>query len=94
MEVLKTDIEGVLIFQPHVFEDERGYFLESFRKKYFLELGLDFDFVQDNESKSEKGVLRGLHSQKPPFAQGKLVRVMKGAVLDVAVDYFQRCFCF
>ena len=86
MEIIKTDIDGILIFQPHVFEDERGYFFESFRKEKFQQFGLDVDFVQDNESKSQKGVLRGLHFQNPPYEQGKLIRVVTGAVLDVAVD--------
>ncbi|MCK5857043.1 MAG: dTDP-4-dehydrorhamnose 3,5-epimerase [Bacteroidales bacterium] len=86
MEIMKTKIKDLLIIKPDVFEDERGYFFESFSKEKFRALGLDLDFVQDNESKSQKNVLRGLHFQKPPFAQGKLVRVVKGAVLDVAVD--------
>ena len=86
MEIIKTKIKDLLIIKPDVFEDERGYFFESFSKEKFKALGLDLDFVQDNESKSQKNVLRGLHFQKPPFAQGKLVRVVKGAVLDVAVD--------
>lgn len=86
MEIVKTSIPDVLIIKPQVFEDDRGYFFESYNKEKFLQNGLDQNFVQDNESKSVKGVLRGLHFQAPPFAQGKLVRVMKGAVLDVAVD--------
>ncbi len=86
MEIIKTKIQDLLIVKPDVFEDERGYFFESFSKEKFKNMGLDLDFVQDNESKSQKNVLRGLHFQKPPFAQGKLVRVVKGAVLDVAVD--------
>lgn len=86
MEVIKTSIPDVLIIKPTVFEDDRGYFFESYNKEKFLQHGLDQNFVQDNESKSVKNVVRGLHFQKPPFAQGKLVRVMKGAVLDVAVD--------
>ena len=86
MEIIKTKIQDLYIIKPDVFEDERGYFFESFNKEKFKTLGLDLDFVQDNESKSQKNVLRGLHFQKPPFAQGKLVRVVKGAVLDVAVD--------
>lgn len=86
MEVIKTNIPDVLIIKPTVFEDDRGYFFESYNKEKFLQHGLDQNFVQDNESKSVKNVVRGLHFQKPPFAQGKLVRVMKGAVLDVAVD--------
>jgi len=86
MEIIKTKIKDLLIIKPDVFEDERGYFFESFSKEKFKALGLDLDFVQDNESKSQKNVLRGLHFQKPPYAQGKLVRVVKGAVLDVAID--------
>lgn len=86
MEIVKTSIEGLLIIKPDVFKDERGYFFESYNKERFLKHGLDMTFVQDNESKSGKGVLRGLHFQKPPYAQGKLVRVVKGSVLDVAVD--------
>ena len=86
MEVIKTPIEGLLIIKPNVFEDERGYFFESYNRELFLKHGLDLTFVQDNESKSKKGVLRGMHFQNPPFAQGKLVRVVHGAVLDVAVD--------
>jgi dTDP-4-dehydrorhamnose 3,5-epimerase len=86
MEIIKTKIEGLLIVKPQVFEDERGYFFESYNKERFKNAGLDLSFVQDNESKSQKNVLRGLHFQRPPYAQGKLVRVVKGAVLDVAVD--------
>src|SRR5512138_2587473 len=86
MEIITTPIEGLLIIKPNVFEDDRGYFFESYNREVFLKNGLDLHFVQDNESKSKKGVLRGLHFQVPPFAQGKLVRVVKGAVLDVAVD--------
>ncbi len=86
MEIIETGIAGLLIVKPQVFEDARGYFFESYNKEKFLNKGIDQNFVQDNESKSMKGVLRGLHFQAPPFAQGKLVRVMKGAVLDVAVD--------
>lgn len=87
MEVIKTEIEGVLILEPRVFGDNRGYFFESFNTREFAEkTGLDISFVQDNESKSCYGVLRGLHFQKPPYTQSKLVRCVKGAVLDVAVD--------
>ena len=87
MGVIKTEIEGVLIIEPKIFGDERGYFYESYNKERFAaETGLDIDFVQDNQSKSCYGVLRGLHFQKPPHTQSKLVRVVKGAVLDVAVD--------
>ncbi len=86
MEVIKTAIDGVVIIEPKVFGDHRGYFFESFSEKRFNELVRETKFVQDNESKSCYGVLRGLHFQKPPYAQSKLVRVVKGAVLDVAVD--------
>jgi len=86
MEIIKTKIPDLYILKPQVFEDERGYFFESYNKETFLKLGIDQNFVQDNESKSMKGVLRGLHFQRAPFTQGKLVRVMHGAVLDVAVD--------
>ena len=87
IEVKKTDIEGVLIIEPKVFGDARGYFLESFNAKEFAEkTGLNIDFVQDNESMSSYGVMRGLHFQRPPYTQSKLVRCVKGAVLDVAVD--------
>lgn len=86
MNVIKTDIEGVLIIEPHVFTDARGYFFESYNKKSYEEAGITADFVQDNESKSSKGVMRGLHFQLPPFTQAKLVRCVRGRVLDVAVD--------
>ena len=82
MEIIETEIPGLLIIKPQVFEDHRGYFFESYNADKFANAGIDVRFVQDNESKSMKGVLRGLHFQKPPFAQGKLVRVMKGAVLS------------
>ena len=86
MKIIKTPIKGLLVINPRVFGDDRGYFFESWSKQSFAEAGLDLDFVQDNQSISSKGVLRGLHFQNPPYAQGKLVRVIKGAVLDVAVD--------
>lgn len=86
MEIIKTAIEGVVIIEPRLFRDERGYFFESFSQREFNEKVREIHFVQDNESKSSYGVLRGLHFQKPPFAQSKLVRVIRGAVLDVAVD--------
>jgi dTDP-4-dehydrorhamnose 3,5-epimerase len=86
MEFLKTEISGLLIIKPKVFEDERGYFFESFSREEFLKGGIDVIFDQDNESRSQKDVLRGLHFQNPPFEQAKLVRVLKGAALDVAVD--------
>lgn len=91
MEVIKTAIDGVVIIAPKVFNDARGYFFESFSQREFDEkvapiLGHTVTFVQDNESKSSYGVMRGLHFQRPPFTQSKLVRCVKGAVLDVAVD--------
>ena len=86
MEVIKTLIEGVVIIEPRLFKDGRGYFFESFNQREFEEKVCKTTFVQDNESKSSYGVIRGLHFQKPPFAQSKLVRVVKGAALDVAVD--------
>lgn len=86
MNVINTDIQGVVIVEPKVFGDHRGYFFESFSEKDFAEAVGEVKFVQDNESKSSYGVLRGLHFQKPPHAQAKLVRVVKGRVLDVAVD--------
>lgn len=86
MEVIHTGIEGLLIIQPQVFEDERGYFYESYNESKLEAQGFKHDFIQDNISKSEKNVLRGLHFQNPPHTQGKLVKVIKGAVLDVAVD--------
>jgi dTDP-4-dehydrorhamnose 3,5-epimerase len=87
MKVTTTAIEGVLILEPRVFGDERGFFLESFNQKVFDDaVGHEVHFVQDNHSRSTKGVLRGLHYQLPPHAQGKLVRVTQGAVFDVAVD--------
>lgn len=87
MEVFKTGIEGVYIIEPKVFGDNRGYFFESFNAKEFAEkTGLNVTFVQDNESKSKYGVLRGMHFQLPPYTQSKLVRVVKGKVLDVVVD--------
>ena len=86
MQVIDTILEGVKIIMPKVFFDDRGYFFESFNDKEFREKVCDTTFVQDNQSKSCKGTLRGLHWQAPPFAQSKLVRVTKGAVIDVAVD--------
>ena len=86
MEIIKTPLEGLLVIKPRIFGDDRGYFFESWSKESFSKVGLDLDFVQDNQSLSSKGVLRGLHFQNPPYAQGKLVRVIKGVVLDVAVD--------
>lgn len=86
MEIIKTALEGVVIIEPRLFKDDRGYFFESYSERDFNRQVRQVRFVQDNESKSSYGVIRGLHFQKPPFAQSKLVRVIKGAVLDVAVD--------
>lgn len=86
MEILHEAIPDVLIIQPDVYRDERGYFYESYNKDTLSNLGFHADFVQDNESRSRKGVIRGLHFQVPPFEQGKLVHVIRGAALDVAVD--------
>lgn len=86
MEIIKTDIEGLVILKPRVFDDPRGYFFESYNKKTFDSLVKEVNFVQDNESCSRFGVVRGLHFQRPPFAQAKLVRCVRGKVLDVAVD--------
>jgi dTDP-4-dehydrorhamnose 3,5-epimerase len=87
MEIETFDIEGLLLLKPKVFGDNRGYFIESFNKEKFKELtGIKNDFIQDNESKSNYGVLRGLHFQRPPYSQAKLVRVIQGEVLDVTVD--------
>lgn len=86
MEVIKTDIEGVVIIEPHIFNDTRGYFFESFSQREFEAKVRKINFVQDNESMSSYGVMRGLHFQRPPFAQSKLVRCVRGRVLDVAVD--------
>ena len=86
MKVINTPLDGLLVFAPEIYEDDRGYFFESWNKKIFKEFGLNYDFNQDNQSLSKYGVLRGLHFQNPPYAQGKLVRVVKGKVLDVVVD--------
>lgn len=86
MNITKTDIQGLIIIEPQIFKDSRGAFFESWNAKKFKQLGISEDFVQDNQSVSSKGVLRGLHFQNPPYAQAKLVRVIKGSVLDVAVD--------
>ena len=86
MEVIKTAIEGVVIIEPRLFKDSRGYFFESFSQREFEEKVGKINFVQDNESMSSYGVMRGLHFQRPPYSQSKLVRCVKGAVLDVAVD--------
>lgn len=86
MEIVKTPIEGLLVIKPDVFADNRGYFFETYNEEKFRQLGLRTDFVQDNESCSSKGVVRGLHFQAPPFAQAKLIRVVRGSVLDFALD--------
>ena len=86
MKIINTPLDGLLVFAPEIYEDDRGYFFESWNKKIFKEFGLNYEFNQDNQSLSKYGVLRGLHFQNPPYAQGKLVRVVKGKVLDVVVD--------
>lgn len=86
MKVTETDIKGLLVIEPRIFNDDRGYFYESYNEAKFVEAGITVDFVQDNQSFSHKGAIRGLHGQANPFAQGKLVRVINGRVLDVAVD--------
>lgn len=86
MNVMKTEIDGVVIIKPNIFQDSRGYFFESFSQREFEEKVGKVNFVQDNESKSSYGVVRGLHFQLPPYTQAKLVRCVKGSVLDVAVD--------
>ncbi len=89
MNVTKTDFEGLLIIEPRVIKDNRGYFFESYNKKTFLEAGINDEFVQDNQSFSKRGVIRGLHYQVPPHAQAKLVRVLSGVIQDVVVDLRQ-----
>jgi dTDP-4-dehydrorhamnose 3,5-epimerase len=86
MKIIETPIPGLLVIEPRVFADERGYFFESFNKNKFAEAGLVSEYVQDNESKSHYGVIRGLHYQRAPHAQTKLIRVVRGTVYDVAVD--------
>lgn len=86
MEIIQTALPGILLIQPKVFEDSRGYFFESYNQKNFAELNLAYDWVQDNQSSSSYGVIRGLHYQLNPFAQAKLVRVLRGRILDVVVD--------
>lgn len=86
MKVIATGFEGLFVLEPRVFADERGYFFESFNSQTFKTNGFDFDWVQDNQSQSKYGVIRGLHFQKPPHAQTKLIRVLKGEILDVVVD--------
>ncbi len=87
MNFIETGIKGLFIIEPKVWKDGRGYFYESYNEKMFREAGIDASFVQDNQSFSQKGTLRGLHAQAHPFAQGKLVRVLQGTVIDVAVDF-------
>jgi dTDP-4-dehydrorhamnose 3,5-epimerase len=86
MQVTKTFIEGLLVIQPTIFHDARGYFYEPYNRKMFAEIGINEEFVQDNQSFSQKGVLRGLHFQNPPHAQAKLLRILQGSIWDVAVD--------
>ncbi len=86
MKITTTPIEGLLVIEPQIFNDQRGYFFESYNEEKFHAAGIDAKFVQDNQSLSQKGALRGLHFQAPPFEQGKLVRVVQGAVNDVVVD--------
>lgn len=86
MNFIETSISGLLIIEPKVWKDNRGYFYESFNKKTFQQAGISTEFVQDNQSFSQRGALRGLHGQADPFAQGKLVRVIQGSVIDIAVD--------
>ncbi len=86
MNFIKTAIEGLIVIEPQIWKDQRGYFYESYNKQKFEDGGIVADFVQDNQSFSQRGTLRGLHCQEPPFAQGKLVRVIQGSVIDIAVD--------
>ena len=86
MKIITTPIDGLVVYEPSVFADGRGYFFESWNKSFFNSCGLDINFDQDNQSSSKKNVLRGLHFQNPPYEQGKLVRVVHGSVLDVVVD--------
>jgi dTDP-4-dehydrorhamnose 3,5-epimerase len=86
MNITETIIPGTLIFEPKIFADDRGYFFESYNKQHFLKAGIDVEFVQDNQSLSQKGTVRGMHAQSAPFEQGKLVRVIQGRVMDVIID--------
>ncbi|MCX6291594.1 MAG: dTDP-4-dehydrorhamnose 3,5-epimerase [Bacteroidetes bacterium] len=86
MKFIETPLEGLILIEPKIFRDDRGYFFESFNSALFSEYGITAEFVQDNQSMSHRGVLRGLHFQNPPHEQGKLIRVSRGAVLDVTVD--------
>lgn len=86
MKITATEFDDLFVLEPKVIEDERGYFMESYSQKTLEESGIEIDFVQDNQSKSKKGVLRGLHFQNAPYAQAKLIRVLSGAILDIVVD--------
>ena len=86
IKIVKTNIEDVLLIQPQIHHDNRGYFFESYNEKGLIDKGINIDFIQDNESKSSFGILRGIHFQKPPFEQSKLVRVIQGRIQDIAVD--------
>lgn len=100
MQIIKTPLPDLFIIKPTIFEDARGYFYESYNKLDFYKQGIPAEFIQDNQSLSQKNVLRGLHFQNPPYAQGKLVRVIKGAVLDIVVDirksssFYGKSFCY
>ena len=94
MKIIKTSISDLVLIKPNVFQDKRGYFMESYREDFINKNFPDINFIQDNESESEYGILRGLHYQKPPFSQNKLVRVIYGKVLDVAVDLRQESSTF
>jgi dTDP-4-dehydrorhamnose 3,5-epimerase len=86
MPFIATKFPGLVVYEPRVFEDSRGFFYEAYNHRQFYEAGITIDFVQDNQSQSTYGVIRGLHYQRPPFAQSKLIRVLRGAILDIAVD--------
>jgi len=86
MKISECEIAGLLVLEPQVYKDERGYFIEAYRESQLLDRGLHYQFIQDNQSRSSQGVIRGLHFQKPPHAQAKLIRVIEGAIYDVAVD--------
>ncbi|MDD5569926.1 MAG: dTDP-4-dehydrorhamnose 3,5-epimerase [Bacteroidales bacterium] len=86
MEIIRTFISDLIVIKPNVFKDKRGYFFESYNEELFIKNGINYKFVQDNESKSQKNVIRGLHFQNPPYEQAKLIRVIKGKVMDVVVD--------
>ena len=86
MPFIATKFPGLVVYEPRVFEDSRGFFYEAYNHRQFYEAGITINFVQDNQSQSTYGVIRGLHYQRPPFAQSKLIRVLRGAILDIAVD--------